>query len=107
MQQFVQLFAVLSTVKFKELDNMATVDGVNEKLDGSTPTSNKKTSLRMAKAKITAIAIQILKNITVEPFILMYCIGFAITKIVSPTLYMNKICSVREEKNQDAPDGAN
>ena len=40
------------------------------------------------------IPLKVVQNITVEPFIFLYCLGFGITMIISPILYMNKICSV-------------
>ena len=36
----------------------------------------------------------IFENISVEPFIFLYCMGFGITMIVTPILYINKICRV-------------
>ena len=35
------------------------------------------------------------QNITVEPFVILYSTGLAISMIISPILYMNKICRVR------------
>ena len=53
-----------------------------------------KTEKLPMKANWKAIPLTVVQNITVEPFIFLYCLGFGITKIISPILYMNKICSV-------------
>ena len=45
--------------------------------------------------KIREIALKIVTNVTVEPVILFYAIGFGITTIISPSLYFDKICKVR------------
>ena len=38
--------------------------------------------------------IGILQLITIEPVVFFYAVGFSITMVVSPGLYMEKICSV-------------
>ena len=35
-----------------------------------------------------------LKNITVEPVVFLYAVGFSLTMVVSPALYFEKICRV-------------
>ena len=45
--------------------------------------------------KIKEIALKVVTNITVEPVIFFYAIGFGITTIISPSLYFDKICKVR------------
>ena len=52
--------------------------------DGITPGSspiNKLTSL--------------LKAITIEPVVFFYALGFSITMVISPNLYLEKTCTVR------------
>jgi len=44
--------------------------------------------------KIREIALKVVTNITVEPVIFFYAIGFGITTIISPSLYFDKICKV-------------
>ena len=36
----------------------------------------------------------ILKLITIEPTVFFYAVGFSITMVVTPSLYMEKICMV-------------
>ena len=43
--------------------------------------------------KIREIALKVVTNITVEPVIFFYAIGFGITTIISPSLYFDKICT--------------
>ena len=44
--------------------------------------------------KTKEIATKVIRNITVEPVIFFYAIGFGITTIISPSLYFDKICKV-------------
>ena len=44
--------------------------------------------------KTKEIANKVIMNITVEPVIFFYAIGFGITTIISPALYFDKICKV-------------
>ena len=44
--------------------------------------------------KIKEIVNKVIMNITVEPVIFFYAIGFGITTIISPALYFDKICKV-------------
>lgn len=39
--------------------------------------------------------IRLLKNVTIEPVVFLYALGFSLTIIVTPSLYMQKICEVR------------
>ena len=52
-------------------------------------------NLYFTKAK--EIAAKVIKNITVEPVIFFYAIGFGITTIISPSLYFDKICKVSKK----------
>ena len=47
--------------------------------------------------KIREITLKVVTNITVEPVIFFYAIGFGITTIISPSLYFDKICKVRSK----------
>ena len=51
--------------------------------------------LPMKAMQIRGLVGTILANITVEPYIFLYSLGFGMTTIITPILYMNKICSVR------------
>ena len=51
--------------------------------------------LPMKAMQIRGLFGTILANITVEPYIFLYSLGFGMTTIITPILYMNKICSVR------------
>ena len=37
----------------------------------------------------------LLKAITVEPVVFFYALGFSITMVISPNLYLEKTCTVR------------
>ena len=45
--------------------------------------------------KTKEVVDKVIMNITVEPVIFFYAIGFGITTIISPSLYFDKICRVR------------
>ncbi len=45
------------------------------------------------KRSLTAIS-RFLRNVTVEPVVFLYALGFSLTIVVSPNLYYDKICSV-------------
>ena len=47
--------------------------------------------------KTKEIATKVIRNITVEPVIFFYAIGFGITTIISPSLYFDKICKVSKK----------
>ena len=49
----------------------------------------------MKAMQIRGLIGTILANITVEPYIFLYSLGFGMTTIITPILYMDKICSVR------------
>jgi hypothetical protein len=38
------------------------------------------------------------KNITVEPVVFFYAVGFSITMVISPNLYFEKTCTVSSQK---------
>ena len=44
--------------------------------------------------KIWEVFQKIIKNVTVEPVIFFYAVGFGITTIISSSLYFDKICKV-------------
>ena len=45
--------------------------------------------------KLLEIGRKIIRNVTVEPVIFFYAIGFGVTTIITSSLYFNKICKVR------------
>ena len=78
----------MSTIRpDSKFDNMEEVKESESKVDHKTEKLPMKTDWK--KFPLTVV-----QNITVEPFIFLYCLGFGITMIISPILYMNKICSV-------------
>lgn len=64
---------------------MSTIESnVDPKLSfGSSP--GKRATIGIARA---------LHSITIEPVVFLYALGFSITMVVSPSLYMEKICTV-------------
>ena len=44
--------------------------------------------------RLFAILVKFFKNVTVEPVAFFYALGFSITTIVTPNLYIEKICTV-------------
>ena len=64
---------------------MSTIESnVDPKLSfGSSP--GKRATISIARA---------LHSITIEPVVFLYALGFSITMVVSPSLYMEKICTV-------------
>ena len=58
-------------------------------------TDDQRERLPMKAMQIRGLVGTILANITVEPYIFLYSLGFGMTTIITPILYMNKICSVR------------
>ena len=64
---------------------MTTIEAnVDPKLSfGSSP--GKRASIGIARA---------LNSITIEPVVFLYALGFSITMVVTPSLYMEKICRV-------------
>ena len=58
-------------------------------------TDDQRERLPMKAMQMRGLVGTILANITVEPYIFLYSLGFGMTTIITPILYMNKICSVR------------
>ena len=50
--------------------------------------------VRELSDSFTEGTIKFFKSITIEPVVFFYALGFSITIIVSPQLYLEKICTV-------------
>ena len=48
-------------------------------------------------------AVKFLRNVTVEPVVFFYALGYSITMVVTPNLYIEKICTVSFSDGDPGP----